>query len=83
MSTDKTRAHYEAMAAEAASGEPAKVDVLALMQLACDMLDTGEFEVDRQTGRDLAAAIPEVRRILTENAQLREAIRHIRGASHG
>lgn len=65
------------------SAQTQKVDVLAVMQLASDMLDTGEFEVDRQTGRDLAAAIPEVRRILTENAQLREAMRHIRGASHG
>ena len=41
-----------------------RVDVLAVMQLAADMLDTGEFEVDRETGRQLEAAIPLVAELI-------------------
>lgn len=41
-----------------------RADVLALMQLAADMLDTGEFEVDRETGHQIEAAIPLVAELI-------------------
>lgn len=52
-----------------------KVDMLAVMQLAADMLDTGEFEVDRETGRQLEAAIPLVAELIkaAKNIQSRVA----------
>ncbi|NII73944.1 hypothetical protein FHW84_002517 [Dyella sp. SG562] len=75
MNTDKTRTHYETLAKQAA-GE--KVDVLALMQLAADMLDTGEFEVDRETGRQ-QATIPLVAELINASDRLqRKAIQQAR-----
>lgn len=70
MNAEQTRTHYETLAKQAA-GE--KVDVLALMQLAADMLDTSEFAIDRETGRQLEAIIPLVAELINATKELRKA----------
>lgn len=70
MSTDKTRAHYEAMAVEAA-GE--KVDVLAVMQASADQLfryrRTG-LAMEEESARSIVAELIEAAKELESDAAI-------------